>query len=186
MALGKAVKRNIALSGKWLWRYPLEQHSLWASVIRSKFGHNSNCWDATHFISSSHRSIWKHISQSLLLFRPHTKLSLGNGNKIWFRLDPWADPQPLSIRFQHLFNLPHREKVQSHPFSPRLPFGISNFVVTREILKFLSLSTLIDQFHRSPSTLDSRVWSLSPSGVFSISSFFLALKFPLLPPFLFL
>lgn len=39
--------KNIALLGKWLWRCPQEQHSLWASIIQSKLGHNSNSWDAT-------------------------------------------------------------------------------------------------------------------------------------------
>lgn len=50
---------KIPLFGKWLWRYPLEQQSLWASVIQSKFGHNSNSWDGTHFSSSSFHSTWK-------------------------------------------------------------------------------------------------------------------------------
>lgn len=55
LALGAIVKRNSTLFGKLLWRHPLEQHSIWASVIRSKFWHSSNHWDAVH--SSLHRSI---------------------------------------------------------------------------------------------------------------------------------
>lgn len=105
--MGEIVKRNIALLGKWLWRYPLEQQTLWATLIRSKFGHNSNCLDADYFPSSSHRSMWKGISQSLPHFRPFTILCLGYGNKIRFWLDhgPSLKSQPLSIRFPRLLQL---------------------------------------------------------------------------------
>lgn len=44
LALGGIVKRNVALLEKWLWMFPLEQQSLWATVIRSKFEHISICW----------------------------------------------------------------------------------------------------------------------------------------------
>ncbi|KAL5563761.1 hypothetical protein UlMin_033508 [Ulmus minor] len=39
-------KENKALLGKWLWRFPLEQHTLWAAVIRSKYGLNREGWDS--------------------------------------------------------------------------------------------------------------------------------------------
>ena len=35
LGLGNLRKKNLALLGKWLWRFPLEQNSLWAMVIRS-------------------------------------------------------------------------------------------------------------------------------------------------------
>lgn len=71
------------------------QHS-WGTVIRSKFGDSSNCWEATNLHSASHQSPWKEISQILSLFLPHSKLSVGCGNKIQFWTDPWLDSQTLS------------------------------------------------------------------------------------------
>lgn len=38
LALGNIVARNIALLGKWLWRFPRESESLWHSIIKSKYG----------------------------------------------------------------------------------------------------------------------------------------------------
>ncbi|KAL5552484.1 hypothetical protein UlMin_039885 [Ulmus minor] len=40
LGIGNLLIRNKALLGKWLWRFPLEQHTLWAAVIRSKYGLN--------------------------------------------------------------------------------------------------------------------------------------------------
>ncbi|KAL5563602.1 hypothetical protein UlMin_033349 [Ulmus minor] len=45
LGIGNLILRNKALLGKWLWRFPLEQHSLWATVIRSKYGLDRNGWD---------------------------------------------------------------------------------------------------------------------------------------------
>lgn len=149
LALGGIVDRNIALLGKWLWKYP----SLWASVIRSKFGHNSNGWDTSHFTSSSFHSIWKGIYQSLPLFSPHIRLALGNGNRVWFWLDPWADSQLFSIWFPHLFNLSTCKDGTIASFfssSSSWDFQFRHNLRDFEIEEFLSLSSLIHQFHPSP------------------------------------
>lgn len=62
---------------KWLWRYPVEHQSLSAAVTQSKFGHESNIWDAVQNSYFPHRSPWKDISQVLPSFVPLTKLCLG-------------------------------------------------------------------------------------------------------------
>lgn len=42
LGIGNVDKRNEALLGKWLWRFPLEQESFWCSIIRSKYGKHEN------------------------------------------------------------------------------------------------------------------------------------------------
>ena len=37
LKVGNLTKRNLTLLGKWLWRFPLEQDSLWHSIIASKY-----------------------------------------------------------------------------------------------------------------------------------------------------
>ena len=41
-SVGDLKARNLALVGKWLWRFPLEQNSLWHTVMKSKYGLQSN------------------------------------------------------------------------------------------------------------------------------------------------
>ncbi|KAL5578918.1 hypothetical protein UlMin_011360 [Ulmus minor] len=53
LGIGNLMPRNKALLGKWLWRFPLEQHSLWAAVIRSKYGLDRNWWDTNRVIVGS-------------------------------------------------------------------------------------------------------------------------------------
>lgn len=36
LGLGNLKKKNVSILGKWLWRFPLEQDSLWVRVIKSK------------------------------------------------------------------------------------------------------------------------------------------------------
>ena len=37
LGLGNLKKNNLALVGKWLWRFPREQQALWARIIKSKY-----------------------------------------------------------------------------------------------------------------------------------------------------
>ena len=42
LGFGKISLRNLALLGKWLWRYPTEGSTLWHQVILSIYGTHSN------------------------------------------------------------------------------------------------------------------------------------------------
>lgn len=68
LALSVIIDKKKALLGKWLWRYPLELYSLWAAVIRSKYGQAGNHCLAVNVEHSSHRRPWKGISQILPSF----------------------------------------------------------------------------------------------------------------------
>lgn len=178
LALGGIIDRNKALLGKWLWRY-LEPHSLWLAVIRSKYGQHGNHWAAVNVAHSSHYSPRKGISQLLPSFLPFTKLSLGNGNMIRFSVDQWVSSTPLSSRFTRLFNLSYKKDgVVSTFFSP--PSDWSLFLWRNlkepEIQEYVELSAILQQFQPSVSQSDTRMWTISSSGIFPVSSFFSALS----------
>ena len=63
LGLGNIFWRNLALLGKWLWRYPREGSALWHQVILSIYGSHSNGWDAYTLVRWSHRCPWKAIAQ---------------------------------------------------------------------------------------------------------------------------
>ena len=62
LGFGKISLRNLALLGKWLWRYPREGLDLWHQVILSIYGSHSNGWDANTLVRWSHRCPWKAIA----------------------------------------------------------------------------------------------------------------------------
>lgn len=74
LGIGNLKKKNLALLGKWLWRFPLEQNSLWAKVIKSKYGLKLNGWDSNLVTQGSFRNPWTFISQGLVVFLQNTKM----------------------------------------------------------------------------------------------------------------
>ncbi|KAL6316817.1 hypothetical protein AAG906_021117 [Vitis piasezkii] len=77
LGFGKTSMRNIALLGKWLWRFPRERSGLWHKVIASIYGTHPNGWDANMVVRWSHR------------FFPFVRLVVGNGERIRFWEDLW-------------------------------------------------------------------------------------------------
>ena len=84
LGFGKTSMRNIALLGKWLWRYPRERSGLWHKVIASIYGTHPNGWDANMVVGWSHRCPWKSIAQVFQVFSPFVRLVVGNGERIHF------------------------------------------------------------------------------------------------------
>ena len=56
LGIGRLKEKNKAMLFKWLWRFPLEQESIWAKVIISKFGIHPNRWDARVASRRTYRS----------------------------------------------------------------------------------------------------------------------------------
>ncbi|RVW49919.1 Transposon TX1 uncharacterized 149 kDa protein [Vitis vinifera] len=82
LGFGNISLRNLALLGKWLWRYPREGSALWHQVILSIYGSHSNGWDANTLVRWSHRCPWKAIAQVFQEFSLFTRFVVGNGERI--------------------------------------------------------------------------------------------------------
>ena len=89
LGFGKIALRNVALLGKWLWRYPREGSALWHKVISSIYGSHSNVWDANTIVRWSHHCPWKAISEVFQEFSKFTWFAVGNGDRIRFWEDLW-------------------------------------------------------------------------------------------------
>ena len=87
LGIGKLKDRNKALLFKWSWRFPMEQGTLWAEVIISKFGLHNNKWDSGLALRSSYQSPWKFISSLYTEFCHLVHFKVGDGRRIRF----WED-----------------------------------------------------------------------------------------------
>ncbi|RVW47665.1 Protein PIR [Vitis vinifera] len=105
LGFGKIVLRNVALLGKWLWRYPREGSTLWHKVISSIYGSHSNGWDANTIVRWSHCCPWKTITQVFQEFSKFTRFVVGNGDKIRFWEDLWWGDQSLGSQYPRLFRV---------------------------------------------------------------------------------
>ena len=186
LGFGKISLRNRALLGKWLWRFPRESSELWHEVIASIYGTHPNRWDANMVVRWSHKCPWKAIAQYFHLFIHHTRLVVGNGEKIKIWEDLWLGDQPLCAQYLDLYRvIPSRNLTISVVlgFSPPTTLNL-NFqcnLIDTEIEHFQRLLLSLGFVHLSPSTTDSRGWSLSSTCVFTVKSFFLALSMPPTP-----
>ena len=161
LGLGNISRRNLALLGKWLWRYPREGSALWHQVILSIYGSHSNGWDANTVVRWSHRCPWKAIAQLFQEFSLITRYVVGNGDRIRFWEDLWRGDQPLGTQYPRLFRVVVDKNISissvlgpSRSFLWNLNFrrNLSDF----EIEDLEGLMRSLDGLHLSPSVPDAR------------------------------
>ena len=106
---------------------------------------------------------------------------VGDGERIRFWEDLWWGDQPLGVRYPRLLRVVTDENIpissilgSTRPFSWNFNFRRNLF--DSEIEDLESLMRSLDRLHLSHLVLDMRSWSLSPSGLFTVKSFFLALS----------
>ena len=105
LGFGKTSLRNIALLGKWIWRFPREKSGLWHKVIASIYGTHPNGWDANMVVRWSHECPWKAIAQVFQVFSPFVCLVVGNGERIRFWEDLWWGNQTLCSQFVDIYRV---------------------------------------------------------------------------------
>ncbi|RVX23043.1 LINE-1 retrotransposable element ORF2 protein [Vitis vinifera] len=181
LGFGKISIRNVALLGKWLWRYPREGSALWHQVILSIYGSHSNGWDVNNIVRWSHRCPWKAIALVYQEFSKFTRFVVGNGDRIRFWDDLWWGEQPLGVQYPRLLSVVTDKNAPissilgyTRPFSWNFTFRRN--LSDSEIEYLEGLMRSFDRLHISSSVPDKRSWSLSPSGLFTVKSFFLTLS----------
>ena len=94
---------NIALLGKWLWRFGIEEDALWRQVIELKYGCLWGGW-CTRFVNGPYGvGLWKSISQGWPSFSRHILYDIGDGSKVKFWQDCWCGETPLVVSYPDLF-----------------------------------------------------------------------------------
>ncbi|WJZ89514.1 hypothetical protein VitviT2T_008730 [Vitis vinifera] len=129
----------------------------------------------------SHRCPWKAIAQVFQDFSPFVCLVVGNGEIIHFWEDHWWGNQTLCSQFAGLYRVIFVKNltvsnVLDNSFPLSWNFNFRRNLTDSEIDLLQSLMSFLSSVLFSPSLTDSRAWSLSSSGLFSVKSFFLALS----------
>ena len=114
-------------------------------------------------------------------FSPFVRLVVGNGERIRFWEDLWWGNQTLCSQFADLYRVISVKNLtvsnvlgNSSPLSWNFNFRRNLTDSEIDLLQILMSSLSFVLF--SPSSSDSRAWSLSSLGLFSVKSFFLALS----------
>ena len=120
-------------------------------------------------------------AQVFQVFSPLVRLVVGNGERIRFWEDLWWGNQSLCSQFADLYRVISVKNLtvsnvlgNSFPLAWNLNFRRNLTDSEIDLLQRLMSSLSLVRF--SPSLADSRAWSLSSSGLFTVKSFFLALS----------
>lgn len=85
------VEMNIALQGKWLWRFMIREGTLWKRVIDANFRTNEK-GQYTKTLSRLHgRGMWKKICMRRDRFQACIKWRVGKGDGVNFWQDWWLE-----------------------------------------------------------------------------------------------
>ncbi|RVX04307.1 Beta-arabinofuranosyltransferase RAY1 [Vitis vinifera] len=146
LGLGNISWRNLALLGKWLWRYPREGSALW---------HQGFSLITRYVVGNGERiRFWEDL---------------------WWGDQPLGTQYPRLFRVVVDKNISISSVLgPSRPFLWNLNFRRN--LSDSEIEDLESLMRSLDDLYLSPSVPDARLWPLSSSGLFSVKSFFLALS----------
>ncbi|RVW59918.1 hypothetical protein CK203_086970 [Vitis vinifera] len=144
-------------------------------------GQHPNGWDANMVVRWSHKCPWKAIAQVFQDFSPFVRLVVGNEKRIRFWEDLWSGNQTLCSQFAGLYRVISVKNltvsnVLSNSFPLSWNFNFRRNLTDTEIDLLQRIMSSLSSVFFSSSLADSRDWSLSSSGLFSVKSFFLALS----------
>ena len=131
--------------------------------------------------SDGHIVVLGRLAQISQEFSKFTRFVVGDGDRIRFWEDLWWGDQPLGVQYPRLLSVVTDKNTpissilgSTRPFSWNFNFRRNLF--DSEIEDLESLMRSLDRLHISRSVPDMRSWSLSPSGFFTVKSFFLTLS----------
>ena len=101
---------NVALLGKWLWRFGQERDALWHQVIEGKYGCDWGGWCSSSFSSPYEVSLWKNIRTGWHSLSRFILYEIGDGSKVQFWLDHWCGISSLVDRYPELYRICRRKE----------------------------------------------------------------------------
>ncbi|XP_028067083.1 uncharacterized protein LOC114269911 [Camellia sinensis] len=103
LGVRRLVLFNLALLGKWLWRFVVEKEQLWRRVVVAKFGMGRGEWCSKTVGLSHGCGVWKGIWLGREAFWSRVRLKVGTGDRVRFWRDRWCGDLSLEFQFPLIF-----------------------------------------------------------------------------------
>ncbi|XP_071741928.1 uncharacterized protein [Rutidosis leptorrhynchoides] len=178
--LGSLKSKNLALIGKWWWRFRTETNSLWVKVISGIYGQNGGLGVENFNTSFLYNSVWSNIVKfenyidSLgVVFRSSFIKHIGDGASTSFWDDVWLGTFSLKNRFKRLFRLETEAGVK---VKDRIAWDGSKWVgrwnwartiMGRTQAELDELNSLLLQVPYRPDVADYWAWNQGHDGLFT-------------------
>ncbi|XP_071726921.1 uncharacterized protein [Rutidosis leptorrhynchoides] len=177
--VGSLKAKNLALLGKWWWKFKTSKDTLWIRIIKSIFGIEGGLGNCSNMANlKANNSTWKYIMQvgrdidNLgINFTNSFIKKIADGKLTQFWKERWCGDQIFKDRFQRLFRL---EKEQNATVFDRIrrvedkltfSWNWSRELSGRLVGELQNLSDLISQQFFNGKEQDSWAWSLSTNGI---------------------
>nr|GEW26082.1 RNA-directed DNA polymerase, eukaryota, reverse transcriptase zinc-binding domain protein [Tanacetum cinerariifolium] len=167
---------NRGLMFKWIWRFHMQESSLWVRVIKAIHGVNGKIGETTR---AGTRSCWinfiHEVNASLnkgIDLMNNMRIKLGNGMNTAFWEDTWSEGGKLKNRYPHMYAL---ESCKSISVGLKLAQPSLAFSFRRaprrgaEQEQFDEVVDLVNAIKLAPVS-DRWTWALESSGDFSVAS----------------
>jgi exonuclease III len=186
LGVRKLIPFNLALLGKWLWRFGSEESHLWRRVVAAKYGVDRGGWISNSPRGTHGCSLWRHIRMGWPVFSTHIRFEVGLGTRVSLWHDSWCSVCPLKELFPGLYgcSLNQDDFVGSvlesqgvdQPREWNVTFGRDfNDWEIDQVVDFFSLL----HSHTSRGVEgDKIVWRLGRKGMFDSRSFYHVLRAP--------
>ncbi|CAL1400945.1 unnamed protein product [Linum trigynum] len=170
---------NMALLGKWLWKYATERDSWWRQLIGVKYASTVSEWKTKKSVEGFSSSVWANISKVGELFWQGASIEPGSGSAVSLWHDVWIPGFLLASSF------PRAAAAAAHPDASLLDsFSRSGDDLVCEISFSVSLrggaefervgciEKVIANSHRITNSPSRMVWNPNADCMFSVRSFY--------------
>ncbi|XP_071700150.1 uncharacterized protein [Rutidosis leptorrhynchoides] len=179
--IGSLKGKNLALLGKWWWRFKTETNSFWVKIIRSIYGPSGGLEIGSDLGHSPSSGAWKNIiiagnliEDLNIPFRNTFSKSVGNGSSTSFWNEQWIGNNKLSERFPRLYRLEKspdaliRDRIDTSEPNSVFAWDWSRVPGGRTAGELQNLISMLSEFVFDSGSVDKWKWSLNSNGIFTV------------------
>ncbi|XP_071727978.1 uncharacterized protein [Rutidosis leptorrhynchoides] len=172
---------QVALLGKWWWRFKTEPTSLWAKVIRSIYGRCDGLMLDDEFTHQTTLGTWQNIVLTVTLiedlqiqFKSSFVKNIGDGGSTSFWNEQWCNEGKMCTLFSRLFRLQSnkeatfKDRVSCNDSGLRFNWSWIRVPSGRSSGELTQIQDKVVAVNVDPSKDDSWSWSDSAKGVFEV------------------